>query len=187
MGIFVWTLATVEDEDLISSCCSCGFGYIRPKGVPHPGRQSAHYPPQSGRQQDCRRWRCLLRRVPPPDHPAARWCGRQSDVRRLSGRPRMGGHSWSLLPSPKAEEPWSGSWQPQAQPPGQGPENIAVEEVILHEDYDSWTITNDICLLKLEHEATLGEHVKTIGLPEHLEEYEAGTVCRVTGWGTTSA
>merc|ERR1711887_187687 len=54
-------------------------------------------------------------------------------------------------------------------------ENIAVEEVILHEDYDSWTITNDICLLKLEHEATLGEHVKTIGLPEHLEEYEEGT------------
>merc|ERR1712168_1389571 len=64
-------------------------------------------------------------------------------------------------------------------------ENIAVEEVILHEDYDSWTITNDIRLLKLEHEATMGEHVKTIGLPEHLEEYDAGTVCRVTGWGTT--
>merc|ERR1712180_47615 len=66
-------------------------------------------------------------------------------------------------------------------------ENIAVEEVILHEDYDSWTITNDICLLKLEHEATLGKHVKTIGLPEHLEEYDEGTICTVTGWGTTSA
>merc|ERR1712212_949674 len=38
-------------------------------------------------------------------------------------------------------------------------ENIAVEAVILHEDYDSWTVENDICLLKLEHEATMGGHV----------------------------
>jgi len=66
-------------------------------------------------------------------------------------------------------------------------ENIAVSEILLHEDYDSWTISNDICLLKLEHEATLGDKVKLIDFPEANEEYEEGTLCTVTGWGTTKA
>merc|ERR1712168_1400321 len=55
------------------------------------------------------------------------------------------------------------------------------------EDSDSWTISNDICLLKLEHEATLGDKVKLIDFPEANEEYEEGTLCTVTGWGTTKA
>merc|ERR1719474_2223175 len=46
--------------------------------------------------------------------------------------------------------------------------DIAIKKMILHEDYDSWTINNDI------------------SLPEEMEEYEAGTECQVTGWGTTS-
>merc|ERR1712179_881464 len=46
-------------------------------------------------------------------------------------------------------------------------EDIAVTKVKLHEDYDSWTINNDICIL-------------------WLEEDEEGTDCIVTGWGTTS-
>merc|ERR1711936_1355552 len=33
------------------------------------------------------------------------------------------------------------------------PLDIAVSEVMLHEEYDSWTITNDICLLKLSGSA----------------------------------
>jgi len=65
-------------------------------------------------------------------------------------------------------------------------ENIAVEAVILHEDYDSWTVENDICLLKLEHEATMGDHVQAIELPEANTEYDEGTMCTVSGWGTTS-
>merc|ERR1711964_963257 len=32
-------------------------------------------------------------------------------------------------------------------------EDIAVAKVMLHEQYDSWTITNDICLLELESSA----------------------------------
>merc|ERR1711915_1172404 len=46
--------------------------------------------------------------------------------------------------------------------------DIAVSKVTLHEDYDSWTIENDICL------------------PSSMEEYPAGTDCTVSGWGTTS-
>merc|ERR1719394_930525 len=65
-------------------------------------------------------------------------------------------------------------------------ENIPVKRIILHENYDSWTINNDICLLKLAHDVTMGEHVDLIELPTNHEEYEAGTMCTVSGWGTTS-
>merc|ERR1719228_3169360 len=37
--------------------------------------------------------------------------------------------------------------------------DIAVSEVMLHEEYDSWTITNDICLLKLSGSADFGSSV----------------------------
>merc|ERR1712066_181279 len=46
--------------------------------------------------------------------------------------------------------------------------DIAVKKVMLHEEYDSWTINN------------------AIGLPADGEEYSAGTICTVSGWGTTS-
>ena len=57
---------------------------------------------------------------------------------------------------------------------------IGVERVILNENYDSWTINKDICLLILESEATLGPNVGTIPLPESGEEYEEGTECQVS-------
>jgi len=65
-------------------------------------------------------------------------------------------------------------------------ENIQVARVIQHEDYDSWTINNDICLLELESSVTMGSHVAAIPLPSANEEYSEGTMCTVTGWGTTS-
>ena len=58
-------------------------------------------------------------------------------------------------------------------------ECIGVERVILNENYDSWTINYDICLLILESEATLGPNVGTIPLPDTGEEYEEGTECQV--------
>merc|ERR1711971_944628 len=64
-------------------------------------------------------------------------------------------------------------------------ECIGVERVILNENYDSWTISNDICVLNLESEATLGPNVGTIPLPKSGEEYEEGTECQVAGWGDT--
>jgi len=65
--------------------------------------------------------------------------------------------------------------------------DIAVSKVILHEDYDSWTIENDICLLELEGQADFSSSViGSISLPSSMEEYPAGTDCTVSGWGTTS-
>merc|ERR1719343_1391665 len=44
--------------------------------------------------------------------------------------------------------------------------DIAVSHVYNHEDYDSWTITNDICMLHLEESADLSsQYIGTIGLP----------------------
>ena len=66
-------------------------------------------------------------------------------------------------------------------------QDIAVARVVNHEDYDSWTISNDICLLWLESEADVSDDmVDTICLPVSGAEYEEGTMCTVTGWGTTS-
>jgi len=65
-------------------------------------------------------------------------------------------------------------------------QDIAVKTVIMHGDYNHWTIENDICLLELETPVTMGEYVGAISLPDQNEEYEEGVECQVTGWGTTS-
>jgi len=67
-----------------------------------------------------------------------------------------------------------------------GQEDIPVKTVVLHENYDSFTVENDICLLELESAATMSDTVATIALPSNHEEYEAGTMCTVTGWGAVS-
>jgi len=65
-------------------------------------------------------------------------------------------------------------------------DSIPVNSLILHENYDSYTVENDICLLELGEKVTMGEHVGLIALPDPMEEYEAGTMCTVTGWGALS-
>ena len=64
--------------------------------------------------------------------------------------------------------------------------SFAVKHMKLHEHYNSNTVENDICMLKLDGEATSGPNVAWIGFPASMEEYEAGTDCIVTGWGTTT-
>merc|ERR1711997_1251632 len=51
--------------------------------------------------------------------------------------------------------------------------SFAVSDVGLHEGYDSWNINNDICRLTLEGPASMGESAE-------------GTMCAVSGWGTTT-
>ena len=58
-------------------------------------------------------------------------------------------------------------------------------KVNLHPQYDSWTITNDICILDLEEAADFSSSViDSISLPYDGEEYSSGTMCTVSGWGT---
>ena len=65
--------------------------------------------------------------------------------------------------------------------------DIAVSKVLNHEDYDSWTITNDICMLHLDGSADLSSSViDTISIPSSGQEYPSGHMCTVSGWGTTS-
>merc|ERR1712243_375237 len=57
--------------------------------------------------------------------------------------------------------------------------DIAIKKMILHEDYDSWTINNDICLLHLKEEADFSDdNIGPISLPDEMEEYEARTLVR---------
>merc|ERR1719244_2465419 len=65
--------------------------------------------------------------------------------------------------------------------------DIPVKRVILHENYDSWTVQNDICLLELDGQANFGSDViGGITLPDEDQDYEEGTECVVSGWGTTA-
>merc|ERR1711887_48581 len=66
--------------------------------------------------------------------------------------------------------------------------DIAVSRVNLHPQYDSWTITNDICILDLAESADFSSSViDSISLPYDGEEYSSGTMCTVSGWGTSSS
>uniref|UniRef100_A0A8C6NK81 trypsin n=1 Tax=Nothobranchius furzeri TaxID=105023 RepID=A0A8C6NK81_NOTFU len=60
---------------------------------------------------------------------------------------------------------------------------ISSSRVIRHPRYDSYTISNDIMLIKLSKPATLNSYVKPVDLPRGCAP--AGTRCLVSGWGNT--
>ena len=65
-------------------------------------------------------------------------------------------------------------------------EDIPVQRIMLHEEYDPGTVENDICMLELESEANLASpFIGTLSLPFQGEEYEEGAPCTVIGWGST--
>jgi len=66
-------------------------------------------------------------------------------------------------------------------------DDIAVSAVHNHENYDSWTIENDICMLDLEDSADFSaSNIGSINIPSDGQEYPSGHICTVSGWGTTS-
>ncbi|XP_062955320.1 cationic trypsin-3-like isoform X2 [Cynocephalus volans] len=74
-----------------------------------------------------------------------------------------------------------------------GEHNIAVVEgteqfinsakVIKHPKFNSYTLDNDIMLIKLSSAATLNSEVSTISLPSSCAS--SGTKCLISGWGNT--
>ncbi|XP_030387450.1 trypsin zeta [Scaptodrosophila lebanonensis] len=63
---------------------------------------------------------------------------------------------------------------------------VNVQEIIMHEGYNSSSYENDVALLILSPPLPLNNHtIKAIELTE--TEAVAGTICTITGWGTTSS
>uniref|UniRef100_A0A3P9IYF5 trypsin n=1 Tax=Oryzias latipes TaxID=8090 RepID=A0A3P9IYF5_ORYLA len=60
---------------------------------------------------------------------------------------------------------------------------ITSSRVIRHPSYNSYTIDNDIMLIKLSTPATLNQYVQPVSLPSGCAP--AGTMCLVSGWGNT--
>ncbi|XP_026227201.1 trypsin-1-like [Anabas testudineus] len=60
---------------------------------------------------------------------------------------------------------------------------IRSSRVIRNPKYNSYTISNDIMLIKLSEPATLNDYVQPIPLPTDCAP--AGTLCLVSGWGNT--
>ncbi|OCT71189.1 anionic trypsin-2 [Xenopus laevis] len=60
---------------------------------------------------------------------------------------------------------------------------IQSAKIIRHPQYNSWTIDNDIMLIKLQEPAQLNSVVQTIPLP--TECAPVGSMCLISGWGNT--
>jgi len=66
-----------------------------------------------------------------------------------------------------------------------GGQDYAVARLVLHEQYDSWNLDNDIGLVQISGTFALGstENINSIPLPAQGETFPDGAIVRVTGWG----
>ncbi|XP_063290684.1 trypsin isoform X1 [Pelobates fuscus] len=60
---------------------------------------------------------------------------------------------------------------------------ISSSRVIRHGSYNSWTLDNDIMLIKLASPASFNSYVNAVALPSGCAA--AGTSCLIAGWGNT--
>ncbi|NXW95560.1 CTRC protein, partial [Alopecoenas beccarii] len=64
-----------------------------------------------------------------------------------------------------------------------GSVTVAVEKFIVHEDWDSYLIVNDIALVKLAEEVQESETIQPACLPPADSVLENNYPCYITGWG----
>ncbi|KAM9802414.1 granzyme B-like [Syngnathus typhle] len=64
-------------------------------------------------------------------------------------------------------------------------QRIKVAKFHPHPQYKDEEFSNDIMLLKLQHNAQLNKYVKVLELPKKKENLPAKTKCTVAGWGQT--
>ena len=58
-------------------------------------------------------------------------------------------------------------------------EDIPVRQVVAHQDFDDWTLANDICLIRLDRPAdTSSKYVSTITLPTDSTDILPGQTCQ---------
>ncbi|KAL7858072.1 hypothetical protein AOLI_G00181740 [Acnodon oligacanthus] len=64
-------------------------------------------------------------------------------------------------------------------------QTLAVGRVFQHPNYNAYTISNDITLVKLASAAKLNNHVSVVCLPASSDNFPGGLKCVTTGWGLT--
>ncbi|XP_032386277.1 transmembrane protease serine 3 [Etheostoma spectabile] len=69
--------------------------------------------------------------------------------------------------------------------PVNGAQSLAVEQIIYHARYKPKRLDYDIALMKLATPLAFNGFVEPICLPNYGEEFEEGTVCWISGWGST--
>jgi len=78
-----------------------------------------------------------------------------------------------------------GAWRQDTPDGTDHTEEIRVEKIIPHTEYDGKTEKNDIALIKLKWDADCSsEYVGTACLPNPGDDYQGSEDCWVTGWGT---
>ncbi|KAM3828798.1 chymotrypsinogen A-like [Vipera latastei] len=64
-------------------------------------------------------------------------------------------------------------------------QRLAVQKFIIHPDWDSAQLTNDIALIKLATPAVFSETVSPVCLTDASDSFQSGDLCVTTGWGKT--
>lgn len=67
--------------------------------------------------------------------------------------------------------------------PGDPNHSVGVEKFIVHEEFDYWSLANDIALVKLEEEIISPFTNYLSKLPNPDEQFETGTPSVLVGWG----
>ncbi|XP_027146977.1 transmembrane protease serine 3-like [Larimichthys crocea] len=83
---------------------------------------------------------------------------------------------WKVIVGTGNSTLWANLWENSS---------LAVEKIIHHHLYNSITLDYDIALIKLKESLVFSGSVQPICLPNHGEEFEAGTMCWISGWGAT--
>lgn len=62
----------------------------------------------------------------------------------------------------------------------------SVKRIIAHSDYNPFTYSNDIALMELDANVTLGQNIWPICLPSPTYHFPVGCEAWITGWGATT-
>uniref|UniRef100_A0A3P8X070 Transmembrane serine protease 3 n=1 Tax=Cynoglossus semilaevis TaxID=244447 RepID=A0A3P8X070_CYNSE len=71
--------------------------------------------------------------------------------------------------------------------PDNGAQSLTVERIVYHANYRPKKLEYDIALMKLTLPLIFNGFVEPICLPNYGENFEAGTLCWISGWGATEA
>ena len=78
-----------------------------------------------------------------------------------------------------------GEWDTQVTDEFMPHEDYNVAEIILHPQYRSSNLFNDVALLRLDRDVVFKPHIDTVCLPRDDDDF-TGQECIVTGWGTNA-